>query len=146
LGLSGRERIDREFFSRSGVLENAAITTAAKNMRKLSKHKKRALGDSMMHREFKNAVFVRDANAIREINDVADALAFLYAWPPARRGPIYQTALRACEAAGLDRLDPEAAQNALQSFARSIGILETVPVSSTPWSSASRHGQRRLSA
>jgi hypothetical protein len=41
---------------------------------------------------------VKDGNhLIQEISCLEDALEFLYEWPQSRRGPIYHTALRACQ-------------------------------------------------
>lgn len=79
-------------------------------------------------------VFLRDGtHLIREIECIADALAFLNAWPPNRRGPIYQSAHRACQAAQAGQLHADGACDALRAFARSLGILEQAPVSIEPW-------------
>jgi hypothetical protein len=56
------------------------------------------LEDLMNDRMFDSPVFVKDGNSlIQEIASLEDALEFLYEWPQHRRGPIYRTALRACQ-------------------------------------------------
>ncbi|TGV59899.1 DUF982 domain-containing protein, partial [Mesorhizobium sp. M2D.F.Ca.ET.160.01.1.1] len=54
----------------------------------------------MNDRMFDSPVFVKSGNSlIQEIACLEDALEFLYEWPKNRRGPIYETALRACQGA-----------------------------------------------
>ncbi|TIW21017.1 MAG: DUF982 domain-containing protein, partial [Mesorhizobium sp.] len=54
----------------------------------------------MNDRIFDSPVFVKSGNSfIQEIACLEDALEFLYEWPKHKRGPIYQTALRACQRA-----------------------------------------------
>lgn len=58
------------------------------------------LEDLMNDRMFESPVFVKDGNNhIQEIAGLEDAVEFLYEWPRNRRGPIYDTALRACQKA-----------------------------------------------
>ncbi|MBT1159396.1 DUF982 domain-containing protein [Aminobacter anthyllidis] len=91
---------------------------------------------------FEHAIFVRDGkNSIRELECIDDALAFLGSWPQSRRGPIYQSAYRACQAVREERLHLDGARNALLCFARSAGVLEHAPVSIEPWMIAPRNGR-----
>ena len=91
---------------------------------------------------FDRSIFVRDtSSSIREIECIDDALAFLASWPQSRRGPIYQSAYRACQAARENRLHPDGARNALYCFARSASILEQAPVSIEPWMIMPRNGR-----
>lgn len=87
----------------------------------------------MRAQAFGRAVFVRDGAHIREIQDIADALAFMCAWPPSRRGPIYESALRACQAAQAGQFHVDGASDAIRAFARSAGILEQTPIAIDPW-------------
>ncbi|WP_439502796.1 DUF982 domain-containing protein [Aminobacter ciceronei] len=87
----------------------------------------------MRAQAFGRAVFVRDGAHIREIQDINDALAFMGAWPTSRRGPIYDSALRACHAAQVGQLHADGASDAIRAFARSVGILEQTPVAIDPW-------------
>ncbi|AMS42494.1 MULTISPECIES: DUF982 domain-containing protein [Aminobacter] len=87
-------------------------------------------------------LYVRDGlRIIREIECLSDALAFLRDWPETRRGPIYHSAVRACRAAQAGQLHLDGARNAMQCFARSVGILEVAPVSIEPWMVAPRSGR-----
>ncbi|WP_439502571.1 DUF982 domain-containing protein [Aminobacter ciceronei] len=91
---------------------------------------------------FERSIFLRDdKNSIREIECINDALAFLASWPEHRRGPIYQSAYRACQAVREERLHLDGARNALHCFGRSAGILEQAPVSVEPWMIAPRNGR-----
>ncbi|WP_429096779.1 DUF982 domain-containing protein [Aminobacter sp. BE322] len=95
----------------------------------------------MRAQAFDRSIFVRDAsNSIREIECIGDALAFLASWPESRRGPIHQSAYRACQAVRENRLHLDGARNALHCFARSAGILEQAPVSIEPWMVMPRNG------
>lgn len=54
----------------------------------------------MNDRSFAAPVYVKDGkHLIQEIQSLDDALDFLDEWPLNRRGPIYETALRACHRA-----------------------------------------------
>lgn len=79
----------------------------------------------MNDRMFESPVFVKDRQGpTREVVCLEDALEFLYEWPKFRRGPIYQTALRACQRAFDSGYPLSAAQEAFAGFARSANILE----------------------
>ena len=82
----------------------------------------------MNDRMFNSPVFVKNGNSlIQEIACLEDALEFLYEWPENRRGPIYDTALRACQLAFEKRDYPRsAAREAFAGFAKSANILEEV--------------------
>lgn len=87
----------------------------------------------MNDRMFDSPVFVKDGNVlIQEISCLEDALEFLYEWPKNRRGPIYETALRACQRAFDSDYPLSAARGAFESFARSVKILEEV-TTPMPW-------------
>ncbi len=87
----------------------------------------------MNDRMFDSPVFVKDGNSlIQEIACVEDALEFLYEWPKKRHGPIYETALRACQRAFDSGYPLSAARQAFAGFARSVRILEEV-ASPLPW-------------
>lgn len=87
----------------------------------------------MNDRMFDNPVFVHDENhLIQEIACLEDALEFLYEWPKARRGPIYATALRACQRAFDSGFPLSAARQAFAGFAKSAKILEEVSTP-MPW-------------
>lgn len=101
----------------------------------LANQKKRATWEHIMKiQAFRQPVFMRDASLeVREIDGVVTALAFLADWPQGRRGPIYQSAFRACSAAHGGQLHVEGARDALRVFGRSAGILEQSPVPMEPW-------------
>ncbi|TIT98616.1 MAG: DUF982 domain-containing protein, partial [Mesorhizobium sp.] len=51
----------------------------------------------MNDRIFDSPVYVKSGNSlIQEVACLEDALEFLYEWPKHKRGPGYDTALRAC--------------------------------------------------
>ena len=82
---------------------------------------------------FNSPVFVKNAaNLIEEIACLEDALEFLYEWPKNRRGPIYETALRACQRAFDSEYPLAAAREAFSGFAKSARVLEDV-VTPLPW-------------
>lgn len=81
----------------------------------------------MSDRTFDNPVFVKDGNhLIQEIACLEDVLEFLYEWPKSRRGPIHQTALRACQKVYESDYPLSAARDAFAGFAKSARILEDV--------------------
>ncbi|MDX8523653.1 DUF982 domain-containing protein [Mesorhizobium sp. MSK_1335] len=81
----------------------------------------------MNDRMFDSPVFVRSGNSlIQEIACLEDALEFLYEWPKHKRGPIYDTALRACQRAFDSDYPLTSAQVAFSNFAKSARILEQV--------------------
>lgn len=63
------------------------------------------------------------SGTVQEISSVREATVFLRWWPSERRGPVYNCALRGCEAAFAGHLTPEQARQAFSSFARISGIL-----------------------
>lgn len=96
----------------------------------------------MDNQAFTRSLYVKDGrHIIREITCIASALAFMADWPESRRGPIYHAALRACDAARCRQMPPESARAALQSFARSAGVLEKAPVTIEPWIAAPKSGR-----
>lgn len=56
--------------------------------------------------------------AHRELASLFDLLEFLNEWPSARRGPIYVTAYKACNAALAGQLTTEQARQSFVAFAR----------------------------
>jgi hypothetical protein len=76
---------------------------------------------------------------------VEDALEFLYEWPKHRRGPIYETALRACQRAFDGNYPLHAARQAFCGFAKSVNILEDVCVP-LPWMTGEKTGSSGLGA
>lgn len=95
----------------------------------------------MNDRMFDNPVFVSERKSlVQEIACLEDALEFLYEWPKNRRGPIYQTALRACQRAFDSGYPLSAARDAFAGFAKSANILEAVGTP-PPWMLApANHG------
>ncbi|TGQ51870.1 DUF982 domain-containing protein [Mesorhizobium sp. M1C.F.Ca.ET.193.01.1.1] len=87
----------------------------------------------MNDRIFDSPVFVKSGNSlIQEIACIEDALEFLYEWPKHKRGPIYETALRACQRAFDSDYPLMAARGAFCGFAKSARILEDV-TAPPPW-------------
>lgn len=90
----------------------------------------------MNDRIFDSPVFVKNGNTlIQEIACLEDALEFLYEWPKKRRGPIYETALRACQRAFDSDYPLSAARQAFAGFAKSVRILEDISTP-MPWVTA----------
>jgi len=78
-------------------------------------------------RVFDAPVFVKGGeHFIQEITSLDEALDFLEEWPRNRRGPIYETALRACHRAYSHDVPLDVARSAFVGFARSAGIHEKV--------------------
>ncbi|MHB9360192.1 DUF982 domain-containing protein [Mesorhizobium sp. LNJC403B00] len=91
------------------------------------------LEDHMNDRMFDSAVFVKSGdNLVQEITCLEDALEFLYEWPKDRRGPIHQTALRACQRAFDSDYPLSAARDAFSGFAKAARILEEASTT-MPW-------------
>lgn len=91
----------------------------------------------MDDRIFDSPVFVRGADSlIREIACLEDALEYLYEWPKHRRGPIFQTALRACQRAFDSGYPLTAARDAFRGFAKAANILENASAP-PPWMAGS---------
>lgn len=81
----------------------------------------------MNDRVFDVPLFVKSGqHLIQEIATLDDAVDFLEDWPLNRRGPIYETALRACHRAYSRDVPLDVARNAFAGFARSAGIFEKV--------------------
>jgi len=83
----------------------------------------------MTRAKFASPIYVDDgAHVIREIHCLDEALDFLDDWPKSRRGPIYKTAVNACNAAQQGKMSIVSACGAFKSFARATSILrETQP-------------------
>jgi len=95
----------------------------------------------MNDRMFDRPVFVKDGTSlIQEIASLEDALEFLYEWPKKRRGPIYETALRACQRAFDSDYPRSAARDAFAGFAKSVTILEEVSAP-LPWMTGTKAGR-----
>ncbi|RWA69252.1 DUF982 domain-containing protein [Mesorhizobium sp. M1C.F.Ca.ET.193.01.1.1] len=95
----------------------------------------------MNDRMFDSPVFVKNGNSlIQEIGCIEDALEFLYEWPKNRRGPIYETALRACQCAFDSDYPLSAAREAFCGFAKSARIHEEV-TTALPWMVSGNRGQ-----
>ncbi|MET3594484.1 hypothetical protein ABID26_003892 [Mesorhizobium shonense] len=87
----------------------------------------------MNDRIFDSPVYVKNGNSlIQEVACLEDALEFLYEWPKHKRGPGYDTALRACQRAFDSGYPLTAAQKAFSGFAKSARILEEVSAP-PPW-------------
>jgi len=87
----------------------------------------------MNDRMFDSPIFVKSGNSlVQEIACLEDALEFLYEWPKHRRGPIHQTALRACQRAFQSDYPLSAAKAAFGGFAKAARILEDV-TTTPPW-------------
>lgn len=100
----------------------------------------------MSDRWFDSPVFVKCGNRlIQEIARLEDALEFLYEWPKDRRGPIYETALRACQRAFDCGYPLPAARQAFSGFARSVNILENVSTP-LPWMVPGKTGANGVGA
>lgn len=83
----------------------------------------------MKDRIFDRPTFVKNGKVREGISSLVDALSFLEEWPKSRRGPIYDTAVRACDCASSGQVRLSIAHDAFASFAKSVKILENV---STP--------------
>jgi hypothetical protein len=100
----------------------------------------------MNDRMFESPVFVKcGGSLIEEVAGIDDALEFLYDWPKKRRGPIYETALKACQRAFEGRYPRSAARQAFASFAKSVNILEEV-TTPLPWMTVPSAGRGGLEA
>jgi hypothetical protein len=60
---------------------------------------------------------------VEEIENVAEALAFLREWPVGRRGPVYRCAFNCCSAAMATQMTAEEARKSFTGFARITGLL-----------------------
>ena len=68
-------------------------------------------------------VQVKTSDARHDIGSVREALVYLNQWPKARRGPVYNCAVRSCNAAIAGQMTTEQARQAFVSFARITGVL-----------------------
>ncbi|GLQ77387.1 hypothetical protein GCM10007881_09030 [Mesorhizobium huakuii] len=90
---------------------------------------------------FDRPVLVKNGqHIIEEIESLADAFQFLEKWPESRRGPIYQTAIRACQRAYDGYVPLSVARDAFAGFARSVKILEDVSTV-LPWTERTNSGR-----
>jgi len=95
----------------------------------------------MNDRTFARPVFVRNGQLmIEEIGCLDDAFDFLGAWPKNRRGPIYDTAFRACQRAYDGHVPLSVARDAFAGFAKSVKILEDVSAP-MPWMAGTKAGR-----
>jgi hypothetical protein len=78
-------------------------------------------------RDFDVPLYVRTGeHLIQEITTLDDALDFLEEWPANLQGPIYETALRACQRAYNGDVSLSVARGAFAGFAKSARIHEEV--------------------
>jgi Protein of unknown function (DUF982) len=99
-------------------------------------------GEGMINKHFENPVFVRNSDAVvQEIAQLEDALYFLEDWPEKRRGPIYETARRACMAAFDGHFPVASARKAFVGWARSANVLEGDDLKVMPWMIMPRSGR-----
>jgi len=87
----------------------------------------------MNDRMFDSPVYVKGGESlILEIAGIDDAIDFMFDWPKQRRGPIFDTAYRACRSA-LDDYPVPAAKAAFVGFAKSANILHDIIPEPLPW-------------
>ena len=87
----------------------------------------------MSDKSFSSPVFVRTGpEFIQEIASLNDALDFLDEWPEELRGPVYETALRACCRAHDGHIPVSVGRDAFAGFAKSARILEDI-TAPLPW-------------
>jgi len=77
----------------------------------------------MTNLAFLAPVQVKTNEAIHDINTVREALMFLDHWPKPRRGPVFNCAVRSCNAAIAGQMTTEQARQAFVSFARIARVL-----------------------
>ncbi|RWO97281.1 MAG: DUF982 domain-containing protein [Mesorhizobium sp.] len=100
----------------------------------------------MNDRTFDRPVFVKKgAFMVEEIGCLADAFEFLEEWPKNRRGPIFDTAFRACQRAYDSQVAISVAREAFAGFARSAKILADVSAA-VPWMTAPKTGRGGVTA
>ncbi|GLS34473.1 hypothetical protein GCM10010869_00610 [Mesorhizobium tianshanense] len=100
----------------------------------------------MNDRTFDRPVFVKTGEVrVEEIGCLADAFRFLQEWPKNRRGPIFDTALRACQRAYDGQVPMSVARDAFAGFARSAKILDDISAA-MPWMTAPKTGHGGVSA
>ncbi|MBZ9853582.1 DUF982 domain-containing protein [Mesorhizobium sp. CA13] len=100
----------------------------------------------MNDKMFDQPVLVKNGDfMIEEVACLEDAFDFLQNWPRNRRGPIFETALRACQRAYDGHVPVSLARDAFAGFARSARILEDVSTS-IPWMAGVKTGRGGVSA
>ncbi|MBZ9809931.1 DUF982 domain-containing protein [Mesorhizobium sp. BR1-1-9] len=100
----------------------------------------------MNDKMFEQPVLVKNGDfMIEEVACLEDAFEFLQNWPRNRRGPIFETALRACQRAYDGHVPASLARDAFAGFARSARILEDVSTS-IPWMAGVKTGRGGVSA
>lgn len=74
--------------------------------------------------EFRPHIWVKESDlAICVISSLAEALEFLAAWPPNRRGPFFYLASNSLQSAAAGSIDPYEAREVFEMFCREAGIL-----------------------
>lgn len=101
--------------------------------------------DYMGDRTFDRPVLVKDGQFIQEIGSLEDAFDFLDEWPRERRGPIFETAFRACQRAYDGQISLSVARDAVAGFARSVKMLQE-PLAPLPWMSGTKSGRGGVAA
>ncbi|TIS76301.1 MAG: DUF982 domain-containing protein [Mesorhizobium sp.] len=100
----------------------------------------------MNDRTFDRPVFVKKGEfMVEEVECLADAFEFLQEWPKNRRGPIFDTAFRACQRAYDAQVPISVAREAFAGFARSAKILEDASAA-MPWMTAPKTGRGGVTA
>lgn len=96
--------------------------------------------DHMGDRTFDGPVLVKNGQFIQELGSLEDAFDFLDEWPRERRGPIFETAFRACQRAYDGQIPLSVARDAVAGFARSVRILHE-PLAPLPWMDGTKSGR-----
>ncbi|AEH88395.1 MULTISPECIES: DUF982 domain-containing protein [Mesorhizobium] len=99
------------------------------------------MGDRM----FDQPVLVINGQFIQELGCLEDAFDFLHDWPRERRGPIFETAFRACQRAYDGQVSLSVARDAVAGFARSVKILQE-PLAPLPWMGGMNSGRGGIAA
>ena len=88
----------------------------------------------MSRLQFISTVSVRRGRdqPVEDIDNVAEAMVFLRAWPIGRRGPVYRCALNACAAAMAAQMSAEQARKSFAGFARITGLLVESDMAAPP--------------
>lgn len=94
----------------------------------------------MSDRTFDRPVLVKNGQFIQEIGCLEDAFDFFDEWPRERRGPIFDTAYRACQRAYDGQISPSIARDAFAGFARSAKILQE-SLAPLPWMVSPKSGR-----
>ncbi|RUW61393.1 DUF982 domain-containing protein [Mesorhizobium sp. M7A.F.Ca.US.008.03.1.1] len=99
----------------------------------------------MSDRTFDRPVLVKNGEFIQEIGCLDDAFDFFDEWPRERRGPIFETAFRACQRAYNGQVPMTVARDAVAGFARSVRILQD-PLAQFPWMDGTKSGHGGVTA